>query len=224
LIVVSLIKGISDLKDVTQLSSLGIRTFSLYILTTLITVTIGLGLVNLIQPGKFISQETRLEMLGTFGGDIEGKVVEAQLAKETRGPLAMLVDIVPENLIESAASNSNMLQIIFFSLLVGIAMISLPFGQIKVFKEIMDGANKIVLKIVDIIRLLAPYGVVALIATLIPQSPSPDVFEALRMYAVSVVLGLIMVTFPVYSFVVYFMGKMTPVNFFKAIPPAQLLP
>src|SRR5690606_6322537 len=104
LIVVSLIKGISDLKDVTQLSSLGIRTFSLYILTTLITVTIGLGLVNLIQPGKFISQETRLEMLGTFGGDIEGKVVEAHLAKETRGPLAMLVDIVPENLIESAAS------------------------------------------------------------------------------------------------------------------------
>jgi len=223
LIVVSLIKGISDLKDVTQLSSLGIRTFSLYILTTLITVTIGLGLVNLIQPGKFISQETRLEMLGTFGGDIEGKVVEAHLAKETRGPLAMLVDIVPENLIESAASNSNMLQIIFFSLLVGIAMISLPFGQIKVFKEFMDGANNIVLKIVDIIMLLAPYGVFALIATLIAESPSTDVFKALGMYAFTVVLGLIIVTYGVYSFFVYFMGKMNPVNFFKAISPAQLL-
>ena len=223
LIVVSLIKGISDLKDVTQLSSLGIRTFSLYILTTLIAVTVGLGLVNLIQPGNYISETTRVEMLGTFGGDIQGKVVEANLAQETRGPLAMLVDIVPENLIESAASNSNMLQIIFFSLLVGISIISLPFGQVKVFKEFMDGANNIVLKIVDLIMLLAPYGVFALIATLIAESPSTDVFKALGMYAFTVILGLLIVVYGVYSFFVYFFGKMSPIYFFKAISPAQLL-
>ena len=223
LIVVSLIKGISDLKDVTQLSSMGIRTFSLYILTTLIAVTIGLGLVNLIQPGNYISETTRVEMLGTFGGDIEGKVVEANLAKETRGPLAMLVDIVPENLIESAGSNSNMLQIIFFSLLVGIAVISLPFSQVKVFKEFMDGANHVVLKIVDLFMLLAPYGVFALIATLIAESPSTDVFKALGMYAFTVVLGLLIIIYGVYSFFVYFFGNMNPIDFFKAISPAQLL-
>src|SRR5690606_6720601 len=93
----------------------------------------------------------------------------------------------------------------------------------KVFKEFMDGANNIVLKIVDIIMLLAPYGVFALIATLIAESPSTDVFKALGMYAFTVVLGLIIVTYGVYSFFVYFMGKMNPVNFFKAISPAQLL-
>src|SRR5690606_32480027 len=74
LIIVSLIKGVSDLKDTTQLSGLGLRTFGMYILTTVIAVTIGLGLVNLIRPGSFISEETRQEMLLSFGGEVREKV------------------------------------------------------------------------------------------------------------------------------------------------------
>ncbi|HIY76727.1 MAG TPA: dicarboxylate/amino acid:cation symporter [Candidatus Sphingobacterium stercorigallinarum] len=223
LIIVSLIKGVSDLKDTTQLSGLGLRTFGMYILTTVIAVTIGLGLVNLIQPGSFISEDTRQEMLRSFGGEVQEKVDEATEVQQTRGPLQPLIDIVPENIFDSMSVNSNMLQVIFFSLLVGIAMISLPFGEVKAFKKVLDAGNAIVLKIVDLMMLFAPYGVFALIATLIAEAPSFDVFKALGMYAFTVVLGLLLLVYGVYSLFVYFVGKMNPFRFFKAILPAQLL-
>ncbi|SFS76064.1 dicarboxylate/amino acid:cation symporter [Sphingobacterium wenxiniae] len=223
LIIVSLIKGVSDLKDTTQLSGLGLRTFGMYILTTVIAVTIGLGLVNLIQPGSFISEDTRQEMLRSFGGEVQEKVDEAAEVQQTRGPLQALIDIVPENIFDSMSVNSNMLQIIFFSLLVGVAMISLPFGEIKAFKKVLDAGNAIVLKIVDLMMLFAPYGVFALIATLIAEAPSFDVFKALGMYAFTVVLGLLLLVYGVYSLFVYFFGRMNPFRFFKAILPAQLL-
>lgn len=115
LIVVSLIKGVSDLKDLTQLSSIGIRTFGLYSLTTVLAVIIGLVLVNIIQPGNFIGEDTRQEMLSAFGGDVQLKVDEANVVQEMRGPLQPLVDVVPENIVGSAADNGNMLQVIFLA-------------------------------------------------------------------------------------------------------------
>lgn len=223
LIIVSLIKGVSDLKDITQLSSMGLRTFGLYILTTILAVTIGLVLVNIIQPGNFISDNTRQEMLQSFGGEINQKVDQVNEINERRGPLQVLVDVVPENIFDAASSNSNMLQIILFSLLVGIAMISLPSTQTDAMKNIFDSANYIVLKVVDIIMLSAPYGVFALIVTLIAEAPSADMFKALSMYALTVVFGLILVVYGMYSIFIYAFGKMNPFKFFKAILPAQLL-
>src|SRR5690606_25916754 len=223
LIIVSLIKGVSDLKDTTQLSGLGLQTFGMYILTTIVAITIGLGLVNLIQPGSLISEETRQEMLRSFGGEVQEKVNEATKVQETRGPLKPLIDIVPENIFDSMSVNSNMLQIIFFSLLVGVAMISLHFGEITASKKVLDSGNAIVLKIVYLMMLFAPYGVFALITTLIAEAPSFDVFKALGMYAFTVVLGLLLLVYGVYSLFVYFFGRMNPFRFFKAILPAQLL-
>jgi len=223
LIIVSLVKGVSDLKDVTQLSRLGLRTFGLYLLTTVIAVTIGLILVNLIQPGTFISESTRQEMLRSFSDDVQQKVDEATVVQEVRGPLQVLIDVVPENIFYAASANSNMLQIIFFSLLVGIAIISLPFKEVRAFKYVLDAGNAIVLKIVDLIMLFAPYGVFSLMAALIVEAPSFDVFKALGMYAFTVVLGLLIVVYVVYSSFVYFLGKKHPLWFFKGISPAQLL-
>ena len=223
LIVVSLIKGVSDLKDMTQLSKMGIRTFGLYILTTVLAVTVGLVLVNLIQPGNFIGEDTRQEMLTSFGGDVQLKVDEANQTQEGRGPLQPLVEVVPENIVGSMADNGNMLQVIFFSLLVGVAMISLPGERVAAFKKVSDSANEIVLRIVDLIMLAAPYGVFALMAALIAEAPSFDVFKALGIYALTVVLGLAFLTYGVYSFFIFFLGKMNPVDFFRAMIPAQLL-
>lgn len=116
-----------------------------------------------------------------------------------------------------------MLQLIFFSLLVGIAMILLPAKQIVTFKNVLDTGNAIALKIVDIMMMFAPYGVFALIVTLIAEAPSLDMFKALAMFAFTVVLGLLVLVYGVYTMFVYFFGKMNPVKFFKAILPAQLL-
>lgn len=116
-----------------------------------------------------------------------------------------------------------MLQVIFFSLLVGVAMAMTPQGRIQPLKSVTDAANTIVLKVVDFMMMFAPLGVFALIVTLIAEAPSVDMFKALGMYGLTVVLGLLILVYGVYTLFVYFFGKMNPLKFFKGILPAQLL-
>src|SRR5690606_21732851 len=130
-------------KDISKLSRLGFKTLALYLMTTAIAVSVGLICVNLIKPGNSITEATRSEMLNTFGHSIDEKVDEVHSVQSNRAPLQPLIDIIPENIFESASSNSNMLQIIFFSLFLGIAMILLPFEEIKPFKDVLDAGNSI---------------------------------------------------------------------------------
>lgn len=223
LIVVSLIKGISDLKDVTKLSKMGVQTFAIYIITTVITVVLGLLLVNWIQPGTFISDSTRTDMLSTFGGEVDLRLDQVAEAAE-RGPLQPLVDIVPENLFFSASSNSNMLQVIFVTVLGGIALILIPEASGRPVKMFFDSANEVVLKIVDIIMKAAPYGVFALICTLVVEAPSSDIFVALGMYSLTLIVGIAILLFIIYPFILRVWGGIpNPVVFFKGILPAQLV-
>jgi len=222
LIIVSLIKGVTDLKDITQLSSMGLKTFGIYLVTTVFAISVGLIIVNTIRPGTFISENTRTEMLASFGGDVDDKVVQASSVND-RGPLQALVDIVPENLIFSASDNGNMLQIIFFTILFGVAMLMLPDAKTQVLKRVFEAGNDVILKIVDIIMLFAPYGVLALIASLIAESPSVDIFKALAAYSLTVILGLLILTFGVYAAMLKFFGGVNLVSFYKNLSPAQLV-
>lgn len=222
LIIVSLVKGVTDLKDITQLSSMGLKTFAIYLMTTVFAISIGLIIVNTIKPGTFISDNTRTEMLASFGGDVDDKVVKASSVND-RGPLQALIDIVPENLIFSASDNGNMLQIIFFTILFGVAMLMLPDTKTEVLKRVFEAGNDVILKIVDIIMLAAPYGVMALIASLIAESPSVDIFKALAAYSLTVILGLAIVTFGVYAAMLKFFGGVNLISFYKNLSPAQLV-
>ena len=125
LILASLIKGVSDLQDISKLSQMGGRTILIYICTTLIAVVIGLILVNSLQPGKSISVETRQELVEAYASDADQKR-EAAAKQQEEGPLQALVDVVPSNIFAAASNNGNMLQIIFFALFFGIGMILLP--------------------------------------------------------------------------------------------------
>ncbi len=222
LIIVSLVKGVTDLKDITQLSSMGLKTFAIYLMTTVFAISIGLIIVNTIKPGTFISDNTRTEMLASFGGDVDDKVVKASSVND-RGPLQALVDVVPENLIFSASDNGNMLQIIFFTILFGVAMLMLPDTKTEVLKRVFEAGNDVILKIVDIIMLAAPYGVMALIASLIAESPSVDIFKALAAYSLTVILGLAIVTFGIYAAMLKFFGGVNLISFYKNLSPAQLV-
>lgn len=222
LIVASLIKGISDLKDITQLSKMGFKTFGLYLFTTVAAVSIGLVAVNIIQPGRFISEKTRVEMIENFGGQADAAQTAAK-ENQDKGPLQPIVDIVPDNIIAAAGNNSNMLQIIFFSIVFGIAIISIPAEKSKVVKDFFDGANDVILKIVDFIMLLAPIGVFSLMATLVVESPSLSVFAALGAYGFTVILGLAILLFLLYPLLIKTLGKASPINFLKQMAPAQLI-
>ena len=221
LILAALIKGISDLKDISSLSKMGFRTILTYVVTTVIAVTIGLGVVSIIKPGASINEDTRTELVEAYGGDAESKRQDAQKQKES-GPLQALIDLVPENIFSAASSNRNMLQVIFFAVFFGIGLILIPEEKSKTVKEFFDGANEVILKMVDLIMLAAPYGVFALLAALVVEAPSPDLFAALGMYSISVVGGLLLMVV-VYILFVKIFTKKSPGFFLKGIAPAQLL-
>ncbi len=222
LILASLIKGISDLKDISKLSKMGFRTIGFYLFTTLFAVCLGLVVVNLIKPGSSISEETRTELLADYSSNASQTQAQATTQK-SRGPLSFIEDIVPENIINAASVNSNMLQVIFFALFLGIAMIMLPETKTKPFKDFFDSFNEIILKIIDIIMLAAPYGVFALMASLVADSPSLELFQALLWYGLSVLIGLAILIFIFYPTLLYLFTRRNPAKFLKQILPAQLL-
>ena len=221
LILASLIKGVSDLKDISKLSKIGGRTIFLYILTTVLAVCIGLVIVNIVQQGNSISEQTRTELLNNYKDDAAQKK-EAALKQQDAGPLQSLQDLVPDNIVAAASDNGNMLQIIVFAIFFGIGLILIPADKSKPVKDFFDGLNEVILKLIDLIMLAAPFGVFALLATLIAESPSIDLFKALLWYAFSVVLGLV-IMMAVYAIIVKVFAKKSPSFFFKGIAPAQLL-
>jgi len=221
LILASLIKGVSDLKDISKLSQMGGRTIITYLITTLTAVTIGLILVNVIQPGKSISVETRNELVEAYATDTQAKQAAAAKQQES-GPLQALVDMVPSNIFLAASNNRNMLQVIFFALFFGIGMILLPGKKAKPVKKFFDSFNVIILKLIDLIMLAAPYGVFALLAALVVEAPSLELFQALALYAITLLLGLASMIV-VYIIIVRVFTKRKPNFFMRGIAPAQLL-
>jgi Na+/H+-dicarboxylate symporter len=221
LILAALIKGVSDLKDISKLSKMGGRTIIIYIITTVIAVSIGLVLVNIVKPGNSISDKTRTELVDGYSNNTTKYKEEASKQKES-GPLQALIDLVPQNIFSAATSNRNMLQVIFFAVFFGIGLILISEEKGKTVKSFFDGLNEVILKMVDLIMLAAPYGVFALLAALIAESPSVDLFKALAWYALTVILGLALMII-IYNILVFVFTKKRPSFFMKAISPAQLL-
>ena len=221
LILASLIKGVSDLKDISKLSQMGGRTILTYISTTLVAVIIGLILVNTIQPGKSISVETRKELVEAYASDANQKR-EAAAKQSSVGPLQALVDIVPSNIFAAASNNRNMLQIIFFAMFFGIGIILIPEKESTSVKSFFDSFNAVILKLIDLIMLGAPYGVFALLAALVVEAPSLELFKALALYAITLLLGLATMI-GVYALFVRVIVKKSISFFFRGIAPAQLL-
>lgn len=223
LILASLVKGISDLKDISKFKNIGLRTMAIYIVTTVIAISIGLILVNLIKPGEGISEETIAKLTETYASDsgVTSKLEEASRQKES-GPLQFLVDMVPDNAFQAVSDNSLMLQVIFFTIFLGISMLLIGEGPARPLKDFFDALNEVVLKMVDLIMLTAPVAVFALLANVVVTSGDPDLLLALLKYSGVVVLGLVlMIVF--YCIVVSTFTRYNPFTFLSRISPAQLL-
>ena len=221
LILASLIKGVSDLKDLSKLSSMGGVTIATYIFTTMMAVSIGLIAVNIIEPGNFIAEETREQLVNAYSSNANEKIDVANDQKSL-GPLQPLVDMVPSNIFDAASNNRNMLQVIFFAIIFGISMILIPPKKSLPIKNFFDSLNEVILKIIDLIMLCAPYGVFALLAAIIVESPSMDLFKALGLYSLTVLFGLVFLICIYIIIVKVFIGK-GPSYFLNGISPAQLL-
>ncbi len=225
LILASLIKGISSLNDIRKLSRIGGKTIIIYLSTTVIAVTIGLLLANTIKPGKAFSESKRQELKERYASDITLKQEQAEDLSKS-GPLQFVIDIIPKNIVDAAANNQNMLQLIFFAIFFGICIILLPQEKTLVIKQFFDNLNDIILKMIDLIMNFAPYGVFALIAPVIcdfGDESMNELFIALSLYAATFFIGILIVVFGIYPLVLHFFTHISYKSFLKGILPAQTL-
>lgn len=224
LVMVSLINGVSNMKDISRLSRIGGKTLGIYIVTTVTAITIGLVLVNLVQPGNYFSEDKQQELRDKYASESAERALTAEEYKES-GPLKFLVDIVPENIFNASTDNSNMLQIIFVALLFGVAIVILPDEKTKTINNLIEGANEVILKVVDIIMKFAPVGVFALLGGQIVEFAGSlgEFFEGLGVYTLTVVGGLLILIFGIYPLVITLFTKLKYPGFIRAILPAQML-
>lgn len=221
LILVSLIKGIVDLQDISKFKKMGIFTFFLYIGTTLMAVITGLILVNTIKPGKSVSESTITQLSSSFGENVKSNIDRAAETSGS-GPLQFLVDIVPDNFFQAASMNTNMLQVIFFAIFFGIALLLVNKKIGQPVSDFFNGVNEVIMKMVDLIMLMAPIAVMALLASLTAEISNPEIFVALGWYMLTVIIGLVLLLI-IYAFIVWIYVKKSPSFFYKGIAPAQLL-
>lgn len=228
LVLASLIVGVTSLNDIAKLSRMGGKTIAFYLVTTVFAITIGLTVVNVIQPGKTLPKETQTELMQGYRENLEGSSESAQEVLE-RSPLDFFVDIVPENFFAAASDNSNMLQVVFLAILLGIGIIQLPLQKGEILVHFFDSFNDVIIKIVDFIMLTAPYGVFALMAGVIVDLAGDDLTRALDLlgalgwYCIAVLAGLVLHVMIVYSSLFKLFSKMKLRDFFRAIRPAMLL-
>lgn len=228
LVLVSLVDGVTGLRDLRKLSSMGGRTLLIFLSTTVLAVSLGLGVVNIVRPGDYLSTERREDLKARFSTQTDQGFDNAQAFKE-RGPLSPLVDMVPDNLFHALSNNTSMLQVVFFALFMGVAIMSLPSDQTQSVRDLFGQLNRIVLLMVDYVMAFAPIGVFALIASLIADLAGNDPAKALELlgalsvYALTVVLGLALMLLVVYTTLVRVFGGLSPRRFFRVMSPAQLL-
>lgn len=267
LVLFSIIGGIVSLGHPRDLGRLGGKTLLLYLATTIISVTVGLVLVNVLAPGKALDREIRLEnrmayelwlqeqgMMPKDGRwfshdstyqEVLNKVVEKSGFEETEevrvrletaqkageeGPLIFLEEMVPGNLFFSLSDNRNMLQIIFFGIFFGVALLFIPGEKAAPLKKLIDSISAVFLKMVEVIMAAAPFFVFALMAGMVNQMAGGnpghvlELFKGLTWYSLVVVLGLIIMAFVIYpAFMAFFVKGISFMDFLRGISPAQML-
>lgn len=219
IVVFSLIVGASSLNDLTKLSRIGGKTIGIYIFTTAISITVGLLLANVIKPGstRFIDSETRDGFIERFGADADAKVLAAQKPDVWD----TVLNIVPKNPFEAIAAG-NMLQVVFAALMVGIALTLIKREKAKPVIAFFDAMTDVVIKVVEIVLMIAPYAVFALIVEQIAEL-GLDILGSLAVYSLVVVAGLAIMMFAVYPIGFKLIGGVGYRRFYRAMSPAQLL-
>jgi proton glutamate symport protein len=228
LVLASLIAGVANLNDIQKLSRMGGRTIGLYLLTTVFAITIGLTVVNVIKPWEALPEATRDTLMNSYSGNLEARTQTATKVLD-QSPLQPIVDVVPENLFFALTSNSGMLQVVFIAVLFGIGIVQIKSEKSKILIDFFDAMNDVIIKIVNMIMVIAPYGVFALMSSVIIDLAGDDIGQALTLlqalgwYTLTVIIGLLIHLFLVYTTLFKMYSKMRLVDFLRAMRPALLL-
>ncbi len=221
LVFASLVVGIAGIGDIRKLGRIGAKSFIYTLIISAISVIIGLTLANTIRPGERIAPETAAELKQEFSSgattSVEAQQKAADAAKSDSALMQAVKTIVPSNVFNSISGASpNMLHIMFFALIVGIAITLLPAPVSTPFVSLMEAVFAITSKIIDIIMKFAPYAVACLIFNNIAQF-GLELLQSLAWFVITVLVGLSLHFFGIYSLSVYFLSRISPIEFFKRV-------
>jgi proton glutamate symport protein len=217
LVLASLTVGAASLGDIKKFARIGGKTLTYYLTTTAFAIVLGLVLANIIKPGDRMNADTKQRLLSSYNQDAATKVVMA----EEYSFSDEIVKIVPKNPF-GALANSEMLQIVFFALLLGLTLSLVDKDKAAPVLNFFDGLSETMIKMVNIIMYIAPLGVFALISAVVAEFGF-EILHTLFWYAVTVLLGLILHTYGVYGLLIKIFSKMRPATFFRGIKRVQTI-
>lgn len=234
LVIASLVTGLAQMKDIASLGRMGIRTLIVFLTTTFLAVAIGLGIANLVKPGERLPSGVRNQLQESYTTSEagNGQLLTRQQQVENQPALQFITDSVPKNIFGAASDNGNMLQVITFALLLGLALVLVPAEQGRPLLNFFESLNAVVLKMVDLIMSVAPLGVAALMASVLSNLAAKsggtlELLLALGTYALCVVAGIFILMFLVNPLVMLVFAKKFRFSdlkqFYSAVFPAQLL-
>ncbi|MEO7660374.1 MAG: cation:dicarboxylase symporter family transporter, partial [Pyrinomonadaceae bacterium] len=221
LIFSSLVVGVSGIGDIRKLGRIGFKSFAYTLIISAISVVIGLTLANTIRPGERIAPEIAVQLKEKFSSGAsnatEAQKKAAEAAKAETPLMQAVKTVVPSNVFNSMAGTSpNMLHVMFFALIIGIAITLLPAPVSAPFVGVMESLFAITAKVIDIIMKFAPYAVACLLFNNIAEF-GIDLLKSLGWFVATVLLGLSLHFFGVYSLSVWFLSKISPIEFFKRV-------
>jgi len=225
----SLVVGVAGIGDIRKLGRVGLKSFGYCLVISAISVVIGLTLANTIKPGKRIDPATSAALQQRYATDATKNVEAAKKSGVVASPLMQVVDtLVPANPLASiagvpsnpstttSAGTPNMLHLMFFALVIGIAITLIPVSVTAPLLRGLEALYEITAKIIEMIMKFAPYAVACLLFNNTARF-GLDLLQALGWFVVTVLVGLSIHMFGVYSLSVYFLSKLSPVDFFRRI-------
>ena len=218
LVFASLLVGVSSLHDVSRMARIGGKTIAFYLLTTALAISIGLLFGNVIRPGAQMDPTARDRLLAAYQEDAASKI-EQNISVDM---LDYIVRLVPKNVVQALAE-AEMLQIIFFALMLGITLLFIDREKADRVIGFFDAISDAMIKMVDFVMLIAPYAVFALIAATIAEFGF-GILQTLLWYIVAVIGGLAVQTFIVYPLLLKSLARDVPLGrFLRELRPAQLV-
>ncbi len=218
LVFASLLVGTASLKDLRTLGRIGIKTLAFYTCTTAIAVTIGLLLTSVVRPGSSLPPESRQKLIGDAAAQ---KALPVQAADEKPSIRDLLLGIIPTNPIKALAE-AQMLQIIFFAMLMGICLTLIPPDRGRIVIDFFKALDETIVQMVHVIMKLAPYAVFALIAAVVADFGFGILVMLIR-YCIVVLVGLAAHMVLVYGLALKAFTRTSVAGFFRGLRPAQLM-
>jgi len=226
LIVSALALGVAELGDLRRIGRIGLKTLAYTLLVSAISVAIGIAMVTIFKPGEAITPEDRALLIERYGGSSTDLQKSAGLSTRSIGDI--LTTIVPKNPFEDMTrafdptyTGGGLLAIMFFTLMIGIAISTLPEEKVRTLKGFLEGLYEVVMKVIGFGMKLAPFGVASLLFTL-TATLGISVLGVVLQFVLVVLGALAIHLFGTYSLLVKFLGKMNPLSFFKNIREVML--